>query len=81
MQKYYALPVRSVASAIKNVLYDIKTNNADSKRGKSRTLVNLVNNAVMHPIVAPIKRDKLNISTKSPNAWKNATVSKPPDPD
>lgn len=32
-------------------------------------------------MVAPINKDKLNIPTKSPNAWKNATVSNPPEPD
>lgn len=74
------LPVRSDASAMRKVLYDMRTNRADSNNGKSRTLVNLVNNAVIQPIVAPINNEKLNIPTKSLTAWKNASVSKPPEP-
>lgn len=36
------LPVSSEASAMRNVLYDMSTNSADSSSGKSRTCVNLV---------------------------------------
>lgn len=71
-------PVSSVASAIKNVLYDIRTNRADSSKGKSRTFVNFVINAVTQPILAPINSDNINMLQKSPRAWKKAFVSKPP---
>jgi len=36
------LPVSSEASAMRNVLYDMSTNSADSSSGKSRTCVNFV---------------------------------------
>lgn len=36
------LPVRSAASAIRKVLYDIKTNRLDSNKGKSQRRVNFV---------------------------------------
>lgn len=71
-------PVSSVTSAIKNVLYDIRTNNADSSKGKSRILVNFVIKAVAHPITAPIINDNVKIWQKSPTARKNAFVSNPP---
>lgn len=80
-KQIFNLPVRSDASAMRKVLYDIRTNKADSKSGKSRTLVNFVSNAVMHPMVAPINSDRLNIPTKSPRARKKAKVSNPPDTD
>lgn len=71
-------PVSSVASAIKNVLYDISTNSADSNNGKSLIRVNLVIKAVMQPMAAPIINDNVNIRPKSPTALKNAFVSNPP---
>lgn len=72
------LPVSSVTSAIKNVLYDISTNSADSSNGKSRIRVNLVIKAVTQPITAPITSDNVKMKQKSPTARKNAFVSKPP---
>lgn len=60
------------------MLYDIRTNSADSSIGKSRTFVNLVINAVTQPILAPINSDNINILQKSPSALKKAFVSKPP---
>lgn len=73
------LPVSSVTSAIKNVLYDISTNNSDSSNGKSRIRVYFVIKAVAHPINAPITNDNENMKQKSPTARKNAFASKPPD--
>lgn len=72
------LPVSSVASAIKNVLYDIRTNNADSSSGKSRMRVNLVMRAVIQPIAAPIISESVKIRQKSPTARKKAFVSNSP---
>lgn len=74
----FVVPVSSVASAIKNVLYDISTNSADSNSGKSLIRVNLVIKAVIQPIAAPIINDSVNMRQKSPTALKNAFVSKPP---
>ena len=70
--------MKSAASAIKNVEYDISTNNADSRRGKSRNLVNFVRIAVKAPIIDPMKNDIPNIIKKFNMALKNAEVSKLP---
>lgn len=59
-------PVSSVTSAIRNVLYDIRTNKADSSNGKSRIRVNFVINAVAQPITAPINSDNVKMRQKSP---------------
>lgn len=59
-------PVSSKTSAIRNVLYDMRTNNADSSSGKSRIRVNLVINAVTQPITAPINNDSVKMRQKSP---------------
>ena len=65
-------PVSSAASAIRNVLYDISTNRADSSSGKSRMWVNLVISAVQHPIDAPITSDRKNTLKKLPTERRNA---------
>lgn len=59
-------PVSSVTSAIRNVLYDIRTNKADSSSGKSRIRVNFVINAVAQPMTAPIISDNEKMRQKSP---------------
>ncbi|KAJ1527171.1 hypothetical protein ONE63_008702 [Megalurothrips usitatus] len=59
----------------------MSTKSADSKRGKSLTLVNLDIIAVRHPITAPIPSERVKMNMKSPSALKNASVSKLPDPD
>lgn len=72
------LPVKSAASAIRKVEYDIRTNNAVSNNGKSFSRVNLVRTAVRHPMNEPMKKDMLKIHRKLRMARKNADVSNPP---
>lgn len=62
----YVPPVNSVTSAIRKVLYDIRTNKADSSNGKSRMRVNLVHKAVAQPMTAPISNESENMRQKSP---------------
>jgi len=64
--KAFNLPVRSAASAIRKVLYDMRTNRAVSNNGKSLTCVNLVNRAVQHPIRAPIAKDRPKVVANTP---------------
>lgn len=72
------LPVISAASAMRNVEYDIRTNNAVSNNGKSLRRVNFVRTAVRQPMNDPMKKDILKIHTKLRMARKNADVSNPP---
>lgn len=74
------IPVNSVTSAIKNVLYDISTKSPDSNKGKSRIRVNFVITAVTQPIAAPIINDSVNILQKLPTALKKALISNSPVP-
>lgn len=72
--------MRSNASAIRKVLYDIKKNNAVSSNGKSLMWVNFVNNAVQQPMLPPIANEDANVQTKTPNDWKNGIIWNPPLP-
>ena len=72
------LPVKSAASAIKKVEYDMSTKRADSSKGKSLSLVNLVRMAVNAPITEPMKKDIPKMIKKFNIAPKKAEVSKLP---
>lgn len=56
----------------------MRTNRADSSRGKSLSRVNLVRIAVRQPMTEPITNDILKVHKKFKMARKKADVSKPP---
>lgn len=71
-------PVKSAASAMRKVEYDMRTKSAVSRSGKSLSRVNLVRMAVRQPMTEPMRNDMLKIHRKLRMARKKADVSKPP---